>query len=215
MTQADHRFGNVLGEEYDLLKLAYPHYDRLQKEIGNVISDHFKGSDQKAISALEIGCGTGITTKFLLECDSRLHIVAVDNEKKMLDQIKVNIDRWNAASRIDLVESEVSAYLKSTPDASFDVVASGFVVHNFEQKFRDSVIAEIFRVLKPGGLFVNGDKYAHNDPQIRAKIYKEQIERYNVYDGIGRSDYKKEWVEHMDRDEKDDLYSLKERQRPI
>jgi len=99
----------------------------------------------------------------------------------------------------------VFKYVKEIPDDSFDAVASGFVLHNFGRTDRNILIAEIHRVLKPGGIFVNADKYAHDDPEKRATVYKEQIARYDVYDTIGRSDYKKEWVEHMERDEKEDL----------
>ena len=63
----------MLGEEYDLLKLAYPHYDQLELSASEVITAHFADSDLLTIRTLEIGCGSGITTKFLLECDHVKH----------------------------------------------------------------------------------------------------------------------------------------------
>lgn len=205
MSQSEQRFDNVLGEEYDLLKLAYPHYDDLERAAAKTISDHYVGSEQKIIQTFEIGCGSGITTKFLLEADPRLHIVAIDSEPKMLHTFRKNLVSWQAENRVDLVESDAFKYIKTIDDNTFDAVASGFVLHNFETGIRDQLISEIYRILKPGGIFVNADKYAHDDPVKRAEIYKKQIERYDIYDTIGRSDYKKEWVAHMDRDEKDDL----------
>ncbi len=205
MTSNDQRFNNILGEEYELLKLAYPHYDELQQAVGQAIREHFKDSQVGSIVTMEVGCGTGITTKFLLDSDSRVRVVAVDNEKKMIDQIQDNLNRWQASNRVTVIESEVGEYLKNIPDSSFDAVASGFVIHNFEQNFRRQIISEIFRVLKPGGIFVNGDKYAHDDPEKRQEIYREQIAKYDIYDTIGRSDYKKEWLAHMERDEQEDL----------
>ncbi len=205
MNNTDKRFDNALGEEYELLKLAYPHYDEFETKIGTTIADHFKDSSLSQIKTLEIGSGTGITTKFLLECDARLHIVAVDNEKKMMDQISSNLNQWGASARVTLVEKDIIDYLKEVPDNSFDVVTSGFVLHNIEHTIRDNVVSEIYRVLKPGGIFVNGDKYSENDPTLRQKIYNEQISRFDVYNTIGRSDYKKEWLEHMARDEEPDL----------
>ena len=205
MNPNDLRFDNVLGEEYDILKLAYPHYDELQRRLSSVIADHHKDRETETIKVLEIGCGTGITTKFLLDCDPRITITAIDNDKKMLEQIKENLETWNVKDRVLLVEAEVGAYLTSVSDFTFDAVASSFVLHNLELNFRQKVISEIFKVLKTGGIFVNGDKYANDDPKKRAEIYKEQIARYDIFDTINRSDYKKEWVEHMDRDEKEDL----------
>jgi tRNA (cmo5U34)-methyltransferase len=205
MNSNDKRFDNALGEEYELLKLAYPHYDSFETMIGTVIAEHFKDNPLSSIKTLEIGSGTGITTKFLLECDPRLQIVAVDNEKKMMEQISENLKRWDAVSRVTLIEKEIMDYLKDVPDASFDVVTSGFVLHNIENGTRDKLIAEIYRILKPDGIFVNGDKYSENDPVVRQEIYEKQIARFDVYDSIGRSDYKKEWLEHMARDEESDL----------
>lgn len=199
------RFHNALGEEYDLLKLAYPHYDRLQDEIGKAIADHYKNSNSSTITVLELGCGTGITTDALLRCDSRTRITALDGEEKMIVQARENVKNWKAEDRVTIIQTEIGKFLNETGDASFDVVASGFVLHNIENSIREKIIAEIYRVLKPGGIFVNGDKYACDDLALRKKIYDEQIARYDVYDTIGRSDYKKEWLAHMDRDEKEDL----------
>src|SRR3989344_6454871 len=94
------RFDNVLGEEYDLLKLAYPHYDQLELSASEVITAHFADSDLLTIRTLEIGCGSGITTKFLLECDQRLHVVAIDNEPKMLKAFRENLVKWEAEDRV-------------------------------------------------------------------------------------------------------------------
>ena len=75
------RFEGVIGgSEYDLLKLAMPHYDELQAQIGAVVREHLSSlMYHKRFKVLEIGPGSGITTKALLDCDPRITITAVDN----------------------------------------------------------------------------------------------------------------------------------------
>ena len=61
------------------------------------------------------------------------------------------------------VEADALGFLRGLPDASLDVVSSNYAVHNFLDDYRREFLTEIFRVLKPGGLFVNGDRYAMDD----------------------------------------------------
>ena len=60
-----------------------PHYDELEAKIGEIIARKFSGENISKIEVLEIGPGSGITTKVLLDCDKRVSIIAVDNSQKM------------------------------------------------------------------------------------------------------------------------------------
>lgn len=200
-----HRFGGTLGEEYDLFKLSVPHIGEFEKAIADEVTLNFKDSKAFEIKVLELGSGTGITTKFLLEADPRVHIVAVDNEKVMMNQISENIKFWQEEYRVELHLEDIFEYLKSVDDGFFDVVASGYVLHNFSQTFRNKILADIYRVLKPDGLFVNGDKYARDDASEQEKVFAEQVRRFDVYDSIGRSDYKAEWIKHYQEDERPEV----------
>ncbi len=51
----------------------------------------------------------------------------------------------------------------------------------------------------------NGDKYAQDDSNLHAETLRKQRVRYDRYETIGRPDYKRAMIEHMERDEKDDL----------
>ncbi len=205
MTQDNFRFSNILGDDYDLSVMSYPHHDEFQKTIGDVIAKKFKDSSITEIELLEIGCGTGITSKFLLSSDSRIKITGIDNEPKMITQIGTNIKKWNMESRMKVVQSDILEYLNMKAENSFDVVASGFTIHNFDQAIKEKIILQIFRILKHDGLFVNGDKYAHDDISIHNEIVKKQRARYDIFEKIGRPDYKQAMISHMDRDEKEDL----------
>ncbi|MGW0004699.1 class I SAM-dependent methyltransferase [Nocardia grenadensis] len=56
-------------------------------------------------------------------------------------------------------------YLRSTaqelalPDAAFDVVTCTFVMHHIPERYRRAALAEMWRVLRPGGRLVLADAY--------------------------------------------------------
>lgn len=57
------------------------------------------------------------------------------------------------------------------------------------------------RTLRPGGVFVNGDKYALNSIREHKKSLQKQIEQFDVFERVGRPDLKEEWTKHYLEDE--------------
>ena len=66
-------------------------------------------------------------------------------------------------------------------------------------------IKEIARVLKSGGLFINANKMVHDNEEEHREAYNEQIRRFGVYDSIGKSDLRREWVEHYAVDDSENI----------
>jgi tRNA (cmo5U34)-methyltransferase len=190
------RFSGKLGTEYELFTKAYPHYLEFQKTIANSI----KKGNQEIFKALEVGTGPGETTEVFATIFPKANIICVDNEKVMLEQAKENLEKFG--KRISFVMSDALTSLKSIESNSLDVFFSGFTLHNFDQKYRKEFLKEIFRVLKKGGFFVNGDKYALDDLHERHKAFNWSIQRYlDVYPKNGRDDLCYDWIVHMGEDE--------------
>ena len=83
-----------------------------------------------------------------------------------------------------------------------DVVASAYTLHNFLDIYREEVIREIFRVLKPGGLFVNGDRYALDDVAEQTRLTQNEISDYfRVLIPLNRPDLLEYWIIHLFGDE--------------
>ena len=108
------------------------------------------------LSVFEIGCGAGVTTRALLQSRSDLAILAVDNEPAMLDQARRNLSQPIGQGHVRFIEADALSALRALPADSQDVVASAYAVHNFLETYRTQVLIEIYRVLRPSGLFVNG-----------------------------------------------------------
>ncbi|KRA42183.1 class I SAM-dependent methyltransferase [Devosia sp. Root635] len=97
---------------------------------------------------LEFGCGTGGTA--ILHAPYVRHIRAIDFSESMLA-----IARAKAAAagveNVSFERADITSF--NAPDGSFDVILGMSILHLLADK--DAVIAKVFRMLKPGGLFVS------------------------------------------------------------
>jgi len=101
---------------------------------------------------LDVGCGTGVLTRLLahrLADRANSLVVGVDAAPKM-----IRVARRNAAHipniRFDVGVAEALAYA----DASFDCAVSTFFYHHIDAELKRRSLAELRRVLKPGGRLV-------------------------------------------------------------
>ena len=103
---------------------------------------------QPDMEVLEIGCGTGSTA--IAHAPFVRHIRASDLSPRM---IEIARDKAKTAG-IDNVTFEVSSVEGlDVPDGSIDVVMAHNILHLLED--RERAIADIHRMLKPGGVFVS------------------------------------------------------------
>jgi ubiquinone/menaquinone biosynthesis C-methylase UbiE len=71
--------------------------------------------------------------------------------------------------------------------------------------YRCEVIREIFRALKPGGLFLNGDRYGLDDTLEHTRLIQEEVKQYfKVFRELDRMDLLEHWIVHLFSDESPD-----------
>lgn len=100
------------------------------------------------MQVLEVGCGTGTTA--LIHAPHVKHILAIDYSAKMIEIAR----RKAVAENIENVTFEqASIDTIMAPAESYDVVMAHSVLHLLED--RDAVVAKLYRLLKPGGVFVS------------------------------------------------------------
>lgn len=200
MKTSELRFANKTGEEYDLFSLALPHQDRVQTKSVDTMFEHFTNQDQ-TLEILDIGFGTGITSKEILSKGRKIYLNGVDNEPAMLQKALKKLETFPSET-FNLETIGALEYLKSKPDDSFDAIISVWVLHNIQNSIRKEILREIYRTLKKGGIFVNGDKIAVPDASEHKKHFDWQIQQFDVFNKIGRPELVKEWTEHYIEDEK-------------
>ena len=110
---------------------------------------------------LELGPGPGAATEWLRHRVSRL--VAVEHEAEAAGRLA---DRF-AGTNVEVVHGDAAALGSpglGYPDASFDTVATCTMLHHVPTRaLQDKVLAEAFRVLRPGGTFLGSDSLPSDD----------------------------------------------------
>jgi len=103
----------------------------------------FPSLEGKAV--LDLGCGYGWHCKYAAE-NGAARVLGIDQSVRMIEEAKLR----NASDRIEYRVCALEEY--DYPAETFDVVISNLVLHYIEDL--DAVYANIFRMLKPGGVFL-------------------------------------------------------------
>src|SRR5579864_5216566 len=193
-------YSGILGQKYQLVRLAYPHVDEFQDTIGRYVG-MYRQPHPESLALVEIGCGDGHTTDALLRARGDMHVAAVDIEPFMIESARQSLAPWRDLRRYDLIVADALEYLENCPESSIDVIASGWTLHNFTISYRSLFLMAAFRALKPQGLFVNGDKYAQS-PLVHHECLVLQMSRFfETYLPIGEYEFLREFVLHNLADE--------------
>ena len=97
---------------------------------------------------LEVGCGSGVSTKLLANRLRPRRLVAIDTDPSMIGLARRRVRRVPASTALDL--SLADATRMPFPDGVFDAVFEVGVIHHVPA-WRPA-LKEIGRVLRPGGL---------------------------------------------------------------
>jgi tRNA (cmo5U34)-methyltransferase len=202
---AEHLFHGPIADEYDMLKQICPSAAEMSRRVGEFIGSWMSAHPNTHLNLLEIGCGTGITTAHLLAYRDQIKITGIDNAPAMLSQARQNLAEVLEKGQLHLIEIDALSYLQGLPAGSVDIVASAYALHNFLNGYRRQVLEEILRVLKPGGLFINGDRYAVDDASEHLRNTQEEVKNYfRVFLEMNRPDLLEQWIIHLFSDESED-----------
>jgi ubiquinone/menaquinone biosynthesis C-methylase UbiE len=124
-------------------------------------------SAQKPLKVLDVACGTGhLLRMFGAALPSEAKLYGVDLSPHYIARAREVIPRKMDVSLV-CDDAEKLPFL----DGSFDAVTNVFLLHEIPGDVRERVIAEMVRVLKPGGLFVIGDSLQLADaPELRREL---------------------------------------------
>lgn len=173
----ERRFSGTLTSEYELFDLACPKGPILDATMARAIRRFRPRRPTGVLEGLELGFGTGFTTKVILAARPDLRLTALDSEPQMLPKARKYLKECLDGDRLSLKVTDALTFLKKTPTRRVDLVATAATLHNFPVAYRAAVWKELARVLKPGGLFVNADKYAQSGA-AQSNAIKARMDRY-------------------------------------
>jgi ubiquinone/menaquinone biosynthesis C-methylase UbiE len=116
------------------------------------------GRNQRRLSGLDVGCGTGRLLAFLHDAWPGLRLTGLDLSAPYLSEARRLIGR---TARVKLIEG--AAEKLPFEDGSLDFVVSSFLMHELPQAARTEVLTEMARVVKPDGLVVIVDSIQKGD----------------------------------------------------
>src|SRR5262245_18537289 len=142
------------GSDYlRLMRTAMPLYDRLQDEVVRA------SSEIQVASILDLGAGTGETTRRYIVVHPAAHATLVDASPAMLQAARRTLGAH--------VELKLGRLQDALPRGPFDLVVSTLALHRLHSLGEADLLARVARRLSPGGRVVIGDLVV-TDPDVPA-----------------------------------------------
>ncbi|HBU8663330.1 TPA: methyltransferase domain-containing protein [Klebsiella oxytoca] len=127
---------------------------------------------------LEVACNMGTTS---IELAQRFHctVYAIDMDKGALAKARQNIVREGVDHRVIVMEANAGRL--PFADETFDVVINEAMLTMYADKAKEKLVAEYFRVLKPGGRLLTHDiMYTHDTLGEDARRQLQGVVKSNV-----------------------------------
>lgn len=156
-------FFNRRADIYDAHMLQDLELDAFYREITDCVQP--TGKD---FSLLDIGCGTGIELEGLFAKYPGMRVTGVDLSAGMLQKLKEKFPK----KEIELI---CGSYFDLTFASDYDVVLSTYSLHHWNASQKLSLYQKVFKALKNGGVFINGD-YTCKTPE-RERYFQDELAR--------------------------------------
>jgi tRNA (cmo5U34)-methyltransferase len=130
-----------------MVREEVPDYDRLQDEVARATDGI------AARRVLELGTGTGITTRRVLARHPGARLTGVDSSAEML-----------AAADLPGADLRLQDLCEPLTDGPFDLVFSSLAVHHLDGPAKTDLFKRVAAALAPGGRFVLADVIVPEDP---------------------------------------------------
>jgi len=154
--------GGALYPAHYKLNPTYAVYKAMLAEIGDVRDKH----------VLELGCGEGWITRDLAAAGAR--VFAFDISEQAVENTQRVLEIAGLATHCDL--RVMAAEKLDYPDGTFDVVVGFAIIHHLDLR---KALAEVARVLKPGGTAVFAEPLGTN-PIVN--LYRRLTPQYRTAD---------------------------------
>lgn len=135
-----------------------------------------EGLDLSGKTALDIGCGTGAITLSLVADHGAARAVGIDVENHVCQEARARAEKAGYGDAVEIVHVAPGPF--PFEDGTFDLVFSKDSIIHIADK--EALARDIFRVLKPGGVFAASDWLTNQDGPM-----SPALQRYVDLEGLG------------------------------
>jgi demethylmenaquinone methyltransferase / 2-methoxy-6-polyprenyl-1,4-benzoquinol methylase len=170
-----HDLFSQIANKYDSLNnlLTFSLHKLWKLKSIQLASIHINKLKSKEAKVLDLCTGTGDLAFIWAKHSKVKEIIGLDSCRPMLDVALNKLLKTNYRKKIKFMEGD--ALELSFEDSSFDAISVGFGLRNLSDLKRG--VSEIYRVLKPNGIFVSLD-LGHPEPEFLDNFYQNIFLKY-------------------------------------
>lgn len=142
---------------------------------------------------VDLGCGDGILGYHLLKHFEKSRALFIDFSQEMLESAGLRLAPFGErATRINYDYGlfdwvKLPEVVAAQP---FDVILSGFSIHHQPDERKREIYAEIYNLLRPGGLFLSLEHVSSPTPEIETlfeELFVDGLAKYHAKIGSGKN----------------------------
>jgi len=158
-------------------------YDQHMRENLTDFEDFYRAvaqpipKSERPLEILDLGCGTGLELQAVFERSPEARITAVDLSPGMLAELERKY-----AVRSEQIEIICESYLEvELSEARYDLALSVMTMHHLLPDPKRTLYHKIFKSLKPGGLYIEGDYVVSQETSREMRsAYDELSEKHGA-----------------------------------
>lgn len=164
---------------------------RRMEVILEALSAHFRGP----FRVLDLGTGPGSLAARMLKRFPRCRVVAVDTDPVLLRVGEEALHRFGRRTTWVLADLREKSWTSKLPAPRFDAAVSSLALHWLEEDEIRTIYRDLRRLLRPGGLLINGDYLPSRLPKKRLGGPRRATEEYREAErgGSGPRAFKPKW----------------------
>lgn len=163
--QTQFQFDSAVASVFDdMLQRSIPYYDETRRLVLEMVRANLQEDDV----VYDLGCSTGTMLLELAskeEC-SQCRLIGVDNAESMLQRARQKAEAYGYGERIVFAQGDI---------LTFPLECAGVIMSNYTLQFirpieRENLLRTLFETLRPGGLFVMGEKTIADDKWLDRRM---------------------------------------------
>ena len=172
------QIGNILDTPAEVYKGGQLMSARFGSIVERLFAKNCKEDRKKILKEdakiIEIGCGYGFNLEVWMKKYKKPKFVGIDIDPNGIEHAKQLIEKNNWSDRVELYHIPLKDYVAET-DAKYDIAILNMVMHEMDpdDKYRLSVLENIYALLKDDGLLIVGDTMIPDtfNPNTRIQLY--------------------------------------------